>query len=43
MSQAFLAYAAITTFVLCWFGAMVSWFFLAYYSFKASRRLWRHA
>jgi hypothetical protein len=31
MSQALLAYAAGTTFVLCCLGAMVSWFFLAYY------------
>jgi hypothetical protein len=32
------AYAAITIFVLCWLGGVVSWFFAAYYTFKASRR-----
>jgi hypothetical protein len=38
MSESLYAYAAVTAFVLCWLGGVVSWFFAAYYSFKASRR-----
>jgi hypothetical protein len=38
MNQSLYAYAAIATFVLCWLGGVVSWFFAAYCTFKASRR-----
>jgi hypothetical protein len=38
MNQSLYAWAVITTFVFCWLGGVVTWFFAAYYTFKASRR-----
>jgi hypothetical protein len=38
MQHSLSATIVIAAFVLCWLGAVVSWFFGVYYTFKASRR-----